>query len=132
MWYNGSTTAFQAVDKGSIPFTRIMKKFNKFKIWFGKRLIDWGFGILLGMDDRDWNPKKESYPGSVKQLRYNLGSWLVKHGIKLETKGLDKSGWPGFTTYVYYDKNFYLGNKSKKRKKNNDGPDFNNFFKDWQ
>jgi hypothetical protein len=109
-----------------------MKKFNKFKIWFGKRLIDWGFGILLGMDDRDWNPKKESYPGSVKQLRYNLGSWLVKHGIKLETKGLDKSGWPGFTTYVYYDKNSYLGNKSKKRKKNNDGPDFNNFFKDWQ
>lgn len=131
MWYNGSTTAFQAVDKGSIPFTRIMKTFNTFKIWIGKKLINLGFGILLKMDARDWNPSKECYPGSVKQLRYNLGAWFVKHGIKMETKGLHNTGWSGFTNFQYYDKNFYLGNKSKKRKRNNDGPDFNQFFKNW-
>ena len=130
-------TAFQAVDKGSIPFTRIMKKFNKFKIWFGKRLIDWGFSILLKMDDRDWNPKKECYPGSVKQLKYNVGSWLVKHGIRLEAKALNREGWPGYLNNVY-DPTFYLGNNpylkntKKKRRKKNDGPDFNNFFPDWQ
>ena len=134
MWYNGSTTAFQAVDKGSIPFTRIMKKFNKFKIWFGKKLIDWGFSILLKLDDRDWNPKKEAYPGSVKQAKYNLGSWLVKHGIRLETKGLNKEGWPGYLNTVY-DPTFYkyIQRPNKKRKKrDNDGPDFGNIFKDWQ
>ena len=108
-----------------------MKTFNTFKIWIGKKLINLGFGILLKMDARDWNPSKECYPGSVKQLRYNLGSWFVKHGIKLETKGLNTAGWPGFTDFKYYDKNFYLGNKSKKRKRNNDGPDFNQFFKNW-
>ena len=136
MWYNGSTTAFQAVDKGSIPFTRIMKKFNTFKIWFGKKMIDWGFGILLRMDDHDWNPKKEAYPGSVKQFKHSLGSWLIKHGIKIEAKGLHKAGWPGYTEFKYYDKDFYLGNnpygKKKKKRNNNDGPDFNNFFKGWQ
>ena len=92
MWYNGSTTAFQAVDKGSIPFTRIMKTFSKFKIWFGKKLINLGFGILLKLDDRDWNPKKECYPGSVKQTKYALGAWLVKHGIRLETQTLNTEG----------------------------------------
>ena len=119
--------------KTYIFFTRvrIMKTFNTFKIWFGKKLINLGFGILLKMDDRDWNPSKECYPGSVKQLRYNLGSWFVKHGIKMETKGLHKAGWPGFVDFKYYDKNFYLGNKNKKRKRNNDGPDFNQFFKNW-
>ena len=134
MWYNGSTTAFQAVDKGSIPFTRIMKKFNKFKIWFGKKLIDWGFTILLKLDDRDWNPKKEAYPGSVKQAKYNLGAWLVKHGIRLETQTLNKEGWPGFTV-KYYDKDFYkhLQRPHKRRKKrDNNGPDFTDFFPDWQ
>ena len=133
MWYNGSTTAFQAVDKGSIPFTRIMKTFNTFKIWLGRKLIDWGFTVLLKLDDRDWNPNIERYPGSVKQFKYNVGSWLVKHGISVETKSLDKAGWPGFTV-KYYDKDFYknLPRPNKKRKKNNDGPDFNNFFKDWE
>jgi hypothetical protein len=110
-----------------------MKKFNTFKIWFGKKLINLGFDILLKMDDRDWNPIKECYPGSVKQLRYTLGAWLVKHGIKLETKALDNTGGLGFTTFHYFDENFYLGNKNKnkKRKRNNDGPDFNQFFKNW-
>ena len=109
-----------------------MKKFNTFKIWFGKKLIDWGFGVLLNMDDRDWNSKQERYPGSIKQFKYNVGTWLIKHGISLETKTLNREGWPGFTEFKYYDKNFYLGNKPKKRRKKNDGPDFNNFFKDWQ
>ena len=59
------------------------------------------------------------------------GAWFVKHGIKMETKGLHNTGWPGFVDFKYYDKNFYLGNKSKKRKRNNDGPDFNQFFKNW-
>jgi hypothetical protein len=134
VWYNGSTTAFQAVDKGSIPFTRIMKKFNTFKIWFGRKLIDLGFTILLKLDERDWNPKTERYPGSVKQFKYNLGAWFVKHGIRVETKSLDKSGWPGFTT-IYYDKDFYkyLPRPKKKRKnKDNDEQDFNNFFKGWE
>ena len=135
MWYNGSTTAFQAVDKGSIPFTRIMKKFNKFKIWFGKKLIDYGFNILLKLDDRDWNPKKECYPGSVKQAKYSIGSWLVKHGIRLESQTLCKEGWPGYLNTIY-DPTFYLGNNpysiKKKKKKKNDGPDFDNYFKDWK
>jgi hypothetical protein len=138
VWYNGSTTAFQAVDKGSIPFTRIMKKFNTFKIWFGKKLIDWGFGILLRMDDRDWNPKKECYPGSIKQFKYAVGSWLVKHGVRMESRGLHQADWPGYTDFKYYDKTFYLGNnpysvkKKKKKRNNDDGPDFGNLFKDWQ
>lgn len=139
MWYNGSTTAFQAVDKGSIPFTRIMKKFNTFKIWFGKKLIDLGFGILLRMDDRSWSPQRECYTGSIKQFKYTVGSWLVKHGMRMETRGLNKAGWPGFTDFKYYDKNFYLGNnpytqkfKKKKKRNNDDGPDFGNLFKDWQ
>ena len=112
----------------------IMKKFNTFKIWFGKKLIDWGFGILLKLDDRDWNPKKECYPGSIKQAKYALGSWLVKHGIHLESKGLNQEGWPGFTM-KYYDKDFYkyLQRPNKKRKKrDNNGPDFTDFFPDWQ
>jgi hypothetical protein len=139
VWYNGSTTAFQAVDKGSIPFTRIMKMYNNFKIWFGKKLIDLGFGILLSMDDRYWNPTKECYSGSIKQFKYNVGSWLVKHGIRIEAKNLHKAGWPGFTEYKYYDRNFHLGNnpytqkfKKKKKRNNDDGPDFGNLFKDWQ
>ena len=134
MWYNGSTTAFQAVDKGSIPFTRIMKQFNTFKIWFAKWLINLGFGILLKLDDRDWNPKKECYPGSIKQAKYSLGAWLVKHGIRLETQTLNAEGWPGFTM-KHYDQDFYkyIQRPNKKRKKrNNDGPDFTNFFPDWQ
>jgi hypothetical protein len=110
-----------------------MKKFNTLKIWFGKKLVDWGFAILLRMDDRDWNSKKECYPGSIKQFKYTVGSWLVKHGIHLESKSLDKAGWPGFTV-KYYDKDFYkhLPRPHKRRRKNNDGPDFNNFFPDWQ
>lgn len=115
-----------------------MKKFNTFKIWLGRKLIDLGFGMLLKLDDRDWNPKHERYPGSIKQFKYSLGSWLVKHGIHLETKSLDKSGWPGFTNFNYFDKTFYLGNnpylksKKKKRRKNDDGPNFGDLFKDWQ
>lgn len=139
MWYNGSTTAFQAVDKGSIPFTRIMKKFNTFKVWFGKKLIDWGFGILLGIDERGWNPKRECYTGSVKQFKYAVGSWLVRHGMYMETRALNNLEWPGFTEFKYYDKNFYLGNnpytqkfKKKKKRNNDDGPDFGNLFKDWK
>jgi hypothetical protein len=111
-----------------------MKKFNTFKIWFGKKLINLGFGILLAIDERHWNPKKECYTGSIKQFKYAVGSWLVKQGISLETKTLNKEGWPGYKT-IYFDPTFYLGNnpyKAKKRRKKNDGPDFNNMFKDWQ
>ena len=130
---------FQSGLASSNLATHIMKKFNTLKIWFGKKLIDWGFGILLGMDDRDWNPKKECYPGSVKQFKYAVGSWLVKHGMTLEAKTLNKESWPGYLN-KFYDQTFYLGNnpytknlfKKKKRRKNNDGPDFNNFFPDWQ
>jgi hypothetical protein len=112
-----------------------MKKFNMFKIWFGKKLIDWGFDILLRIDDRHWNPKNEQYTGSIKQFKYSVGSWLVRKGLNIESKNLDKIGWPGYTEFKYYDKDFYLGNnpyKNKKRKKKDDGPDFNNIFKDWQ
>jgi len=116
-----------------------MKKFNTFKIWFGKKLIDLGFGILLRMDDRSWSPQRECYTGSIKQFKYTVGSWLVKHGMRMETRGLNKAGWPGFTDFKYYDKNFYLGNnpytqkfKKKKKRNNDDGPDFGNLFKDWQ
>lgn len=110
-----------------------MKMYNNFKIWLGRKLVDLGFSVLLKLDDRDWNPKRERYPGSIKQFKYSLGSWLVKHGIRTETKSLDKAGWPGFTM-KYYDKDIYkyLPRPNKKRKKNSDGPDFNNFFPDWQ
>lgn len=134
MWYNGSTIVFQTIDKSSILFTRIMKKFNTFKIWFGKKLIDLGFSILLRLDDRDWNPKTKRYPGSVKQAQYMLGTWLVMNGIKNETKGLNQNGWPGYTQFNYYDKNYHLGFKKphRKRRKNNGNDDFNNWFPpDW-
>jgi hypothetical protein len=129
-------TAFQAVDKGSIPFTRIMKMFNNFKIWFGRKLVDLGFSVLLRMDSRDWNPTQNRYPGSIKQLKYNFGSWLAMHGMKLETRGLNKAGWPGYENYKYYDKNFHITKITKKRKKNNnngfDGFNFKDFFPDWE
>lgn len=130
---------FQSGLASSSLATHIMKTYNTFKIWFGKKLIDWGFGILLKIDERDWNPQRECYTGSVKQFKYAVGSWLVKHGVRIEANGLNKAGWPGYTEFKYYDKNFYLGNnpytqkfKKKKRRKNDDGPDFGNLFKDWQ
>ena len=109
-----------------------MKTFNKFSIWLGRKLIDIGFGILLKLDDRDWNPKKECYPASVKQLKYLTGIWFVTQGITLESKGLDKQGWPGYKTYNYYDKNFHIRKNTKKNNrkfKDNGYDDFNDFFK---
>ena len=105
-----------------------MKMFNKFKIWIGKKLIDIGFNSLLKMNEYDWNPKKQRYPGSLKQLKYIVNSWLVTQGMRIETKGLDKSGWPGYTNN-YYDKNFHLGFKKphRKKRKNNGNDDFNNW-----
>ena len=106
-----------------------MKMFNKFKIWFGKKLIDWGFTILIRMNTYDWNPKTNRYPGSIKQLRYNFGCWLTTHGMKMETRALNKTGWPG-----YENMSFYIKKNVKKRKKNNNGFDgfnLNDFFPDW-
>ena len=78
---------------------------------------------------------KQNIESDIKeQAKYNLGAWLVKHGIRLETQTLNKEGWPGFTI-KYYDKDFYkyIQRPNKKRKKrDNDGPDFTNFFPDWQ
>lgn len=107
--------------------------FNNFKIWLGRKFIDCGFGILLKLDDRNWNPEKECYPGSVKQLKYAIGKWFVCNGIILESTSLNKQGWPGYEEYKYFDKNFYLKKNPykphKKRKKSNGYDDFNNFFK---
>lgn len=115
------------------PLPAFMKMFNKFKIWFGKKLIDIGFNSLLKMNEYDWNPKQQRYPGSVKQLKYLVNSWLVTAGMRIESKALDKSGWVGFNP-KYFDKNFHLNPKFKyKRRKNDKGyDDFTNFFPDWQ
>lgn len=108
-----------------------MKQFNTFKIWIGKKLIDWGFGILLKLDDRDWNPKLQTYPGSIKQFKYLVGSWFVNKGIILETRSLDKQGWPGYENFKYYDKNYYLNKKTKKKNRKDGYNNPDNFFRDW-
>jgi hypothetical protein len=113
-----------------------MKMFNNFKIWFGKKLIDCGFGILLKLDAYDWNQKHNRYPGSVKQFKYLLGSWFVTQGMRVETKGLSKLNWPGYKDYEYFNDKFYIKkidlNKLKKDyKKFNDEGGLDGFFKNW-
>lgn len=105
-----------------------MKIFHKLKIWFGKKLFNLGLNVLLRIDEADWNPKKERYPNIVKQTRYVFGKWITQSGMRMELRGLNKIGWPGYSDIPnYYDKNFYIkhpyGIKERKNKRNDNDTD---------